>query len=382
MKRLILDLIRRAVGTNQVLERLERVESRTAATVGSSSFPIQNWWERSYWEPTVALAIRDHCRPGHVVFDVGANAGALSMMMSRLVGPRGIVCAFEASPRIIDKTQYNLVNAGCTNVTLYHKAVWHKTSAVVNLTAGSHLNDRIEEGATGMAVRTLALDDFVAASNLRPSFIKMDIEGAEFDALRGMERLLREARPILVVEQSPSDMRCHELLTKHSYVAVDLATYRPIRTQHDFPAGTGIANLLFVPQESADKSPYFAGAPKKVAVLSFDRFDQASDGSISMPEPPVLSPGRYIIQAEFTAEGIENEVFAGVEADGEVILRYHTYTRFMAESYTRWVVHLDREARIAPYLRFLRGNDPTLRWNGAAVFRISAFDSQPSVVVE
>jgi hypothetical protein len=101
-----------------------------------------------------------------------------------------------------------------------------------------------------------------------------------------------------------------------------------------------------------------------------------------MPEPPVLSPGRYIIQAEFTAEGIENEVFAGVEADGEVILRYHTYTRFMAESYTRWVVHLDREARIAPYLRFLRGNDPTLRWNGAAVFRISAFDSQPSVVVE
>ena len=66
----------------------------------AATFPLQNWWEQSFWEPTVALAIRDHCRPGDVVFDVGANAGALALMMSRLVGPRGIVCAFEASPRI------------------------------------------------------------------------------------------------------------------------------------------------------------------------------------------------------------------------------------------------------------------------------------------
>jgi Methyltransferase FkbM domain len=33
----------------------------------------------------------------------------------------------------------------------------------------------------------------------------MDIEGAEFDALRGMQRLLREVRPVLVLEQSPDD---------------------------------------------------------------------------------------------------------------------------------------------------------------------------------
>ena len=86
---------------------------------------MQPWWTRSFWEPTVALAICDHCRPGDVVFDVGCNAGGLALMMSRLVGPRGIVLAFEASPRIIDKTHYNLVQAGCHNVTLFHRAVWH-----------------------------------------------------------------------------------------------------------------------------------------------------------------------------------------------------------------------------------------------------------------
>lgn len=78
---------------------------------------------------------------------------------------------------------------------------------------GDHLNDRIEEGSrSGMTVRTIALDDIAYAGDFRPSFIKMDIEGAEFDALQGMKRLLAEVRPVLVLEQSPDDMRCHALL--------------------------------------------------------------------------------------------------------------------------------------------------------------------------
>ena len=50
------------------------------------------------------------------VFDVGANAGALSVLMSRLVGLRGIVCSFEASRRIVDKTQHNLVANAATRI--------------------------------------------------------------------------------------------------------------------------------------------------------------------------------------------------------------------------------------------------------------------------
>jgi FkbM family methyltransferase len=278
---------------NVLLARVAELEKRV---LDPRSFPIPNWWERNYWEPTVALAIRDHCRPGDVVFDVGANAGALSMMMSRLVGPRGIVCAFEASPRIIDKTHFNLVNAGCTNVTVYHKAVWHTTGDVVNLAAGSDLNDRIDAGATGMSVRTVALDDFAAVGDLRPSFIKMDIEGAEFDALKGMTKLLRDARPVLVLEQSPEDMRCHALLIAAGYVAADLATYRRIRSKDDFPAGTGIANVLFVHEESAQRNPYFPISehqrPNEVATLSAGLFKRGPNGDISIGEPLFLPPGR------------------------------------------------------------------------------------------
>ena len=154
----------------------------------SQTFPLTDWWKPNFWEPTVALAIRDYCRPGDVVFDVGSNAGGLALMMSRLVGPRGIVLAFEASPRIIDKTHYNLVKAGCHNVTLFHKAVWRRSGDLVNMAPGDHLNDRIQEGSSGgMTVRTIALDDLAFGGDFRPSFIKMDIEGAEFDALGGMK---------------------------------------------------------------------------------------------------------------------------------------------------------------------------------------------------
>ncbi len=431
MRRWILDLARRIAGTTQLrreVEALRQDEQRLQAEVGGrldsglealqaaltghraelegvkaglgkaraaldaqgatvarlaarGDFLIPDFWERSFWEPTVAHAIRDHVRPGEVAWDVGANAGALAMMMSRLVGPRGIVCAFEASPRIVGRTLHNLVRAGCFNVTLYHRAVWHSTGDLVTIAEGSHLNDRIEVGAQGAQVPTLALDDFVDASGLLPTFIKMDIEGAEFDALRGMGRLLADAQPALVLEQSPEDMRCHALLTEAGYAAMDLATYRRLESAADFPPGTGIANVLFLPRGRAEASPYFDTRQERVAWLPPERFARDEAGSITLTEPLNLTPGRYILRADFSADGTENEVFAGVEADGEVIFRYHTYTRMMASSYRDWVVQLDRACGVAPYLRFLKGTDASLDWRGVEVLRLPAFDGMRAPVL-
>jgi hypothetical protein len=105
----------------------------------SQTFPLTDWWKPSFWEPTVALAIRDYCRPADVVFDVGTNAGA------------------DIAPRWA---------AACRNVTLFHKAVWHQSGDLVNMAPGDHLNDRIQEGFRGgMTVRTIALDDIAFAGD-------------------------------------------------------------------------------------------------------------------------------------------------------------------------------------------------------------------------
>mgnify|MGYP005854836955 CR=1 FL=1 len=377
MRQYLIDTLRRAAGTTRLTQELDALRgtaSSLARLAAQADFPLQHWWERSYWEHTVQHAIRDHVRPGEVAFDVGANAAAFAVMMGRLVGPRGVVCAFEASPRIVGKTQHNIVQSGATNVTLYHRAIWHTTGELVTIASGAHLNDRVEAGGTGGSVPTLALDDFVAASGLVPAFVKMDIEGAEFDALRGMPKLLAEGRPVLVLEQSPEDMRCHGLLTKAGYEAVDLSTYRRIRSGADFGNRTGVANVLFVPREAAEASPYLDSRQEVVARLEPARFRRDPQGGVEMPEPLALPRGRYILFADFASGAADNEVFAGVDADGETIFRYHTNTAFMAESYREWVIHLDRPARVAPYLRFLRGGDAALDWRGVEVRRLPAFD--------
>ena len=107
------------------------------------SFGISPWYKENLWEPTVQIILRDLCKSGDIVFDVGANFAGLTTVMSRIVGPKGVVCAFEASPRIIDKTQRNLVLSGCNNVQLFHNAVCHTSGKRVKIFFGDHLNDSI-----------------------------------------------------------------------------------------------------------------------------------------------------------------------------------------------------------------------------------------------
>jgi FkbM family methyltransferase len=401
MRQLILDTFRRAAGTQQLRRSVDALEGEVARLLGGGTataeeqkrlqvverlgrvgdFPLQGWWEHSYWEPVVQLAVRDHVRPGDIAFDVGANAGAFAMQMSRQAGPRGTVCAFEASPRIIGRTQHNLVTAGCNNTTLYHRAIWHRSGDFVHIEEGSHLNDRVAEGAGGIPVPTLALDDFIAATGLSPVFVKMDIEGAEFDALRGCPKLIAEGRPVMALEQAPDDMRCHALLLAAGYVAIDLATYRRVETAADFANATGVANVLFVPQEKAAASPYCDGRQDAVMTIPAGQFTRDAAGGAMLAEPPTLPPGRYVVRADFSADGRDNEVYAGLEADGQAVFRYHTYTAFMAESYRDWVVQLDRPTKLAPYLRFVRGTDRTLDWRGVEILRLPAFDQMKAPLV-
>src|SRR5262249_21944469 len=132
------------------------------------------------------------------------------------------------------------------------------------------------------------------------------------------------------------DMRCHGLLVEAGYRAVDLATYREINSAADFAGTSGVANVLFSPAERAGSSPYFTSDIEEVVKIPLDRFARTPDGGVSLAEAIPMQAGRYIVRADFSSDRSDNEVFAGIEADGEVIVRYHTNARFMAESYRDW----------------------------------------------
>jgi FkbM family methyltransferase len=169
--------------------------------------------EKDYWlgtyEPDLQAAARQFIKPGMVVYDIGANIGYISLMKARLVEKQGKVFSFEALPANIARLNQNLaLNAFQERVQVIHAAVVDKAGDVSFLThasgaMGKALGSagRDEHYAQTIKVQGIALDDFVyILGNLPPAVIKLDIEGGEGMALAGMKHLLKDARPLLLIE--------------------------------------------------------------------------------------------------------------------------------------------------------------------------------------
>lgn len=355
----------------------------TARVEDLELFGVSPWYTENLWEPPVQIALRDLCKPGDVVFDVGANFGGLTTVMSRMVGPQGKVCSFEASPRIVGKCQRNVIMNGCNNVQIYHVAVYHTSHHQVPIYLGSHLNDSIYSSNTteqaAYNIETLALDDFVQFTGLLPNLVKMDIEGAEFDALVGMVQTIAKAKPFLILETQPEDTRCLDFLREKGYIAIDLSTYREIQSPADYPPGAQIRNNLYVHQDRLSEVLYQPPFQfQEVLHLQSQDFVK-QEHSYVLQQPLKLDQGRYLIDLDFAAEGTQNEMMCGVKANGQVIFRYHAYTKLLADSYRDWIIHLDRPSSVELYFDFLNStNDETFAIRGAKLSQIAQFAQSPS----
>lgn len=169
--------------------------------------------EKDYWLGTYELdlqaAAQQFIQPGMVVYDVGANIGYISLMAARLSGESGRVFSFEALPANIERLSRNVaLNAMQDRVKVVHAAVVEKPGEVTFFAHASGAMGKAQ-GSAGrdehytqtIKVAGVALDDFVfQQGNPPPAVIKMDIEGGEGLALAGMPRLLKEARPLLLIE--------------------------------------------------------------------------------------------------------------------------------------------------------------------------------------
>jgi len=188
--------------------------------------------EKDYWLGTYEIdlqaAIAMWVNPGEVVYDVGANIGYITLLLSRAVGPSGKVFSFEALPTNIERLQQNVIlNAWAASITITPGAIADASAPVRFLIGPSGAMGKAEGSAgrldghtEALAVSGIALDDFVYHDhNPAPDVIKMDIEGGEVLALAGMSRLLREARPLILIElHGPEAARVvWDTLTEESY---------------------------------------------------------------------------------------------------------------------------------------------------------------------
>lgn len=129
-------------------------------------------------------------RPGAIVLDIGANVGFFSLLASKLVGSSGHVYAFEPLPRNLYYLERHVRLNDATNISVQSFAITSETGRA-RFGSGENASQTRLAADGEIAIATFSLDDLIAAGRIPvPDFIKMDIEGAESDALRGASKLL------------------------------------------------------------------------------------------------------------------------------------------------------------------------------------------------
>ncbi len=147
-------------------------------------------------------------RKGSVVLDIGANIGYYSLLFARNAGPEGRVYAFEPDPVNKELLSRNIRLNKYDNVVITQKAVSNVTGParlfLSEENAGDHRIFDSNDGRRYIEVDSVRLDDHFADFKDPIDLVKMDIQGAEYSALQGMQELIGRNRDlVLCCEYSP-----------------------------------------------------------------------------------------------------------------------------------------------------------------------------------
>ncbi len=179
---------------------------------------VHGYWLGSY-EYEKRIIFERTVREGSIVYDIGANVGFYSLLASELVGKKGKVFAFEPNPRNLYYLKKHLELNKVSNVQILEYAVSDKNEII--------MFDETESPSTGhisskgnLIVNSVTLDSLTSDGKiLLPDFIKVDIEGAESDFLRGAINILKNSRPVIFLAVHTKELyeECCKILKSLNY---------------------------------------------------------------------------------------------------------------------------------------------------------------------
>ena len=167
------------------------------------------------WERTMIKKFRDIVNDGDTVIDCGANIGLHSFELSKLVGQGGDVYAFEAIPIIYDCLTKTVEEKELLNITTNNYGLYSEDNE--DLVFKSDLSGRSGMYRKGKVfehtfnVKSITLDTYFKDYHKPIKFIKIDVEGAEFEVLKGATNLINKHKPSIIVEVWRSQKRIMEL---------------------------------------------------------------------------------------------------------------------------------------------------------------------------
>lgn len=174
-------------------------------------------WPTAPFELDEQAVMRAVVRPGETAYDIGANMGIHTALLSRLVGPTGNVIAFEPNVELIPALSRTITELG--NASLYCCALSdhdgeselyvpndHSMGSLSDYTSDPELAEwrasiKLKKAKT-LTCELKSLDGLVAEKALPlPDYIKCDVEGAELMVFSGAKEILdREEAPIILFE--------------------------------------------------------------------------------------------------------------------------------------------------------------------------------------
>jgi len=206
-----------------------------------------------------------YLRPGMTVLDIGAHHGLYTLLASKRVTTKGKVIAFEPSPRERQRLESHVRINSCSNVRIEPIALGSRTEqAELYIVHGAEdwcnslRPPAIHEQISILRVDVLPLDEYLTNAGIRAvDFIKLDVEGAELDVLRGAQNLLQmPPRPVILAEIQDRRTKPWGYSARDIVVTLDALNYlwfQPLPNgtlvQIGVERGNFDANLVAVPRE-------------------------------------------------------------------------------------------------------------------------------------
>ena len=190
-------------------------------------------------------------KPGNTVIDLGANIGTYAIRAGKAVGEYGTVFAFEPLARTRQRLQRSIYLNQAKNVIIVPKAAGDHTGHVSLVVSGRGSSASVIHSVSGgeaHEVLSITIDDFIRTNSIsKVDWVKMDIEGGEPSALRGMVTTIEKWRPAFLFENESGGAESANLLRQSGYA---IGT---VNLSGEFVEDTSGGNLFAFPRERMPK---------------------------------------------------------------------------------------------------------------------------------
>lgn len=197
---------------------------------------------RGQYEQDEIRFVRRLLKPGDSAIDVGGHIGFFTMQMAAAVGPDGRIYAFEPLDSNANLLERSIAENGFGDRVRFQRAAVGAAPGTATLTfpvetlnsGGAYLLRNGSAPLFGNQKKDVPLVALDALELRRPvRFIKMDVEGAEPQVLRGAARILKEDTPVILSELHPTQLERASGVTAGEFLAQIAALgYRAHRIEH------------------------------------------------------------------------------------------------------------------------------------------------------